>query len=255
MSLVYGKDYYGEDVWPGAYGLKKWIDNLCWISRKLAFGAMNIPYGDEKVIVLQRNGQGGSLGTSPGLLTAINFDTWSSKQVTVPTVFWPGTHLHDFTGRHHDIWCDGEGRATFTIPSNAYGHGQSYLCFSWAGMEGSPIEIHTRETTQVIFGAEDLDVPPAKQEAAPVMGSVFAQKGTRIFLSLELPKEVKAEKVLVMVNEPDNSQSSDVLGDGGHAAFTVKDTGEHWISVTAMGTVDVPYELTLTYTAPRGLTA
>jgi hypothetical protein len=25
------KDYFGNEVWPGAYGLNHWLDNLIWI--------------------------------------------------------------------------------------------------------------------------------------------------------------------------------------------------------------------------------
>ena len=47
----------------------------------------------------------------------------------------PDVDLHDYTGRHPDIRTDGDGRATFTIPSNAYQNGQCYLCFSRAGFD------------------------------------------------------------------------------------------------------------------------
>jgi len=36
--FVYGKDYFPESVWPGAYGLQPWIDNLIWIHEHLANG-------------------------------------------------------------------------------------------------------------------------------------------------------------------------------------------------------------------------
>jgi alpha-amylase len=26
--FIYGKDYFGNEVWPGVYGLKPWLDNL-----------------------------------------------------------------------------------------------------------------------------------------------------------------------------------------------------------------------------------
>ncbi len=152
--FVYGKDYFPGSVWTGAYGLKKWIDNLIWIHENLASGGTVTQYLDQKVIVLNRTG-------SPGLLAALNFDTWNRRTITCATAFGPNVQLHEYTGRHPDIWTDGSGRATFTIPSNAYQSGQSYLCFSRAGIN-QPVPLNRRSTTQVFCGASDLDIAPAR---------------------------------------------------------------------------------------------
>jgi alpha-amylase len=152
--FVYAKDYYPASVWPGAYGLKPWIDNLIWIHEVLASGTTVTQYLDPKVIVLNRTGD-------PGLLTAMNFDTWNPRTIECSTTFGPNVQLHDYTGRHPDIWTDWEGCASFTIPSNVDRNGQSYLCFSRAGID-QPIDVNRRTTTQVFFGAPDLDIPPAR---------------------------------------------------------------------------------------------
>ena len=107
--FVYGKDYFPPTVWPGACGLKHWIDNLIWIHETLANGPTVTRHVDAKVIVLNRTGW-------PGLLTALNFDTLNARTITCDTAFGPGVALHDYTGRHPDIRTDGNGRATFEYP-------------------------------------------------------------------------------------------------------------------------------------------
>src|SRR5271163_3886945 len=90
----------------------------------------------------------------------MNFDTYNIRTITCATSFGANTRLHDYTGRHGDIWTDWQGNATFTIPANAYGGGQSYLCFSRAGGD-KPIIRLPRRTTHVFSGAPDLDIGPA----------------------------------------------------------------------------------------------
>jgi alpha-amylase len=159
LALIYGKDYYPSSVWPGAYGLKPIIDNLAWISRMFAFGNAAVRWTDKDVLVLSRDGHGGSVGWSGGLLTALNFNTLAARTVTVATSFGPNRWLHDYTGKHGDIWTDGNGDVTFTIPSNAYSRGESFLCFAPGGVSGS-VPVKSRMTTQVFVGDPTLDVLP-----------------------------------------------------------------------------------------------
>ena len=126
---------------------------MIWIHENLATGATVTRYLDQKVIVLNRTG-------SPGLLAVLNFDTWNKRTITCATSFGPHVQLHDYTGHHSDIWTDSSGQATFTIPSNAFEGGQSYLCFSRPGVGGT-FPFTRRATTQVFFGASDLDIPAA----------------------------------------------------------------------------------------------
>jgi alpha-amylase len=51
--FVYAKDYYPGTVWPGAYGLQPWIDNLIWIHEHFASGPTSTCYADVKVMVLE----------------------------------------------------------------------------------------------------------------------------------------------------------------------------------------------------------
>ena len=108
------------------------------------------------------------------MLTALNFDTQNARTIICSTSFCPHTQLHDYTGRHGDVWTDAEGRATFTIPSNAFSRGQSYLCFSHSGIN-VPNPAMPRSTTQTIFGAADLDIGPA-HNAQILTGRITAER-------------------------------------------------------------------------------
>jgi alpha-amylase len=159
LALIYSKDYYPDSVWPGAHGLKSIIDNLTWINRMFAFGNAAVRWQDKDVLVITRDGNGGSVGWSGGLLTALNFNTLAARTVTVATPFGPNRWLHDYTGKHDDIWTDGNGNVTFTIPSNAYSRGGSFLCFAPGGVNSS-VAAKSRMTTQVFVGDPTLDVLP-----------------------------------------------------------------------------------------------
>nr|WP_321986530.1 hypothetical protein [uncultured Lichenicoccus sp.] len=175
--FVYGKDYYGSEVWEGAYGLKPWIDNLVWIHETLAAGGTVTRWLDDSVIVSERTG-------APGLLSALNFDTWNARTVTCQTGFGPDVGLHDYTGRHADIRTASDGTATFTIPSNAYQSGQSYLCFSRSGQGPAPVPV-ARATTQSFFGADDLDIPALGNSSLSV-GRVFSDGGRPVSMELQM---------------------------------------------------------------------
>ena len=66
---------------------------------------------DGSVIVIERDGNGGAIAQSPGLLTAMNFDTYNIRTITCATSFGANTRLHDYTGRHGDIWTDWQGNS------------------------------------------------------------------------------------------------------------------------------------------------
>jgi len=201
LALIYGKDYYPSSVWPGAYGLKPILDNLIWISRTFAFGNVEFRWVDKDVLVLTRDGNGGALGWSGGLLTALNFNTLAARTVTVGTSFGPNRWLHDYTGKHGDIWTDGNGKATFTIPSNAFAHGQSFLCFAPGGVN-HPVAAKSHLTTQVFFGDATLDVLPVLDgnQALPQRLRVAANSTLTakfVFKRAGLPKTAAVELQIV----------------------------------------------------------
>ena len=100
-------------MWPGAYGLKPWIDNLIWIHEISASGPTVNRWVDGVVIVQNRTGW-------PGLLTALNFDTWNVREITCDTALGPTRSCMIYTGRHPDIWTDGQGERRFAFPATPF---------------------------------------------------------------------------------------------------------------------------------------
>jgi len=245
--FVYHKDYSTE---PGCYGLKPWIDNLVWIHENLASGNTLSRYADPQVFVHERQGH-------PGLLTAISKDPWNRHTATCATSFGSNVQLHDYTGRHPDIWTDGEGRATFTVPSNAFGSGQSYLCFSRTGY-GAASRLEPRSTTQVFSGAEDLDIAPARDGDATV-GRVWAAGGTHIaaeFRGQLAPWPQTASIVVDLSGPAGASLVSARVGSNGTARLqtTARQSGWHSFKTTGAGLPQsdgIPFELSVTYTATQ----
>jgi alpha-amylase len=229
--LIYGKDYFSNKVWPGAYGLKPLIDNLIYINRTFAYGGQTTRWVDGSVIAIERDGNGGPVGQSPGLLTALNFDTYNTRQITCATSFGANVHLHDYAGHHGDIWTDWQGNATFTIPPNAYTDGRSYLCFSRANSD-RPVTYHPRRTTQVFFGAADLDIGPAKPGAFHAIGRIYVEEKTTVTFSThnKIQTTLLDGTTLVPGNKPQK-------------------TGWYEVGVSASAATPVAFELSVTYSA------
>ena len=249
--FVYGKDYFDGEVWPGAYGLKPWIDNLIWIHENLAFGTIVTQYVDNKVIVLNRTG-------GPGLLTALNFDTVNSRSITCATSFGPNVQLHDYTGRHPDIWTNAQGHASFSIPSNAHQTGQSHLCFSRVG-QGTPIGLRPRATSQTFFGADDLDLPSLRNEVISI-GRIYAERDILVTVSLN-PSGTAwvpgATVALEMIDEGGRVLGRQVVRHGstpGRLEATPKVAGWHTFRAAGSGLSGAaPFELAVTYHGPHQL--
>jgi alpha-amylase len=229
--LIYGKDYFSGAVWPGAYGLKPLIDNLIYINRTFAYGGQATRWVDGSVIVIERDGNGGPVGASPGLLTALNFDTYNKRQITCATSFGSNVQLHDYTGRHPDVWTDWQGNATFTIPANAYGSGQSYLCFSRAGSD-KPIALHPRRTTQEFFGAPDLDIPPANPGALHVIANIYVERETTVVFATR-----------------NNIEAALLNGATPVSGNKPAKTGWYAIGVSSRSSAPVSFDLSVTYDA------
>ncbi len=229
--LIYGKDYYSGAVWPGAYGLKPLIDNLIYINRTFAYGGQVTRWVDASVIVIERDGHGGAVGNSPGLLTALNFDTYDIRGITCATSFGANVQLHDYTGHHPDIWTDWQGNATFTIPANAYSGGQSYLCFSRAGSD-KPVEHQPRRTTQVFFGAPDLDIPPAAHGAFLSIARIYVERETTVAFSTT--NNIEATLLDGTMRVPNHKPAK---------------TGWFGIGVSTHAATPVAFELSVTYDA------
>jgi alpha-amylase len=251
LALVYGKDYFPSSVWPGSYGLKPLIDNLCWISRTFAFGGYQVRWVDKDVHVASRDGNGGALGGSGGLLTALNFNVLAPRTITCSTPFGPNRWLHDYTGHHLDIRTDGNGNATFTIPSNANSRGQSYLCFAPAGVN-QPVAQPRRATTQTYTAAIDLDIMPATNTAQPLPQRIYCAQNTMISLSLKAHIPAGATLSATAVSPSGETVSYNRIGSSpsnvsGKASATVW----HTISIEGNGLPSgggLDYQLAVTYT-------
>ena len=238
--FVFGKDYFPSSVWTGAYGLKPWIDNLIWIHEVLANGPTITRFVDDGVFVLNRTGY-------PGLLTALNFDTWNAREITCDTGFGPNVDLHDYTGSHPDIRTDAAGRSSFRIPSNAFAAGRSYLCFSRAGI-AQESHREPRATTQVLFGAVDLDIAPARPGTTSPAGRMWCRAGTPIRAELAVhPKDgITAADVSFAVVSPSGGR---LIGGSAEAQGTIERSGWHSLSVSAGAGAQgsAQYELRVTY--------
>lgn len=84
--------------------------NQIWVHQNLAFGATDWKVTAQNQIVYERR---------DNLLVGINRD-YSDNTRTV-TTSWSGIWLHDYSGhRPDDVWVNGSGQVTFTIPSDNY---------------------------------------------------------------------------------------------------------------------------------------
>lgn len=193
----------------------------------------------------------------PGLLTAINFDTWNTRSIRCPTSFGANIQLHDYTGRHADIWTDFDGFASFRIPSNAFSSGQSYLCFSLAGVNFAA-GITGRPTTRTIFGSNDLDAPPAKNSQVTV-GRISAEKGSPISLQISVDwngwRAASAVDFLVADERGRTVIEGSCAGDHAAARGIAGDAGEYRIFVAGRQLPEngSSFEMDITYTAPKTL--
>ena len=239
LAMVYGKDYFPDSVWPGAYGLKPLIDNLCWINRMFAYGAYAVRWQDKDVLVISRDGNGGAAGWSGGLLTALNFNTMAERTVTVQTTFGPNRWLHDYTGKHGDITTDGNGNATFTIPSNAFSSGNSFLCFAPGGVNQG-VAVQRRMTTQYFMADPTLDVMPVVngKQVMPQRLRVAANSEMTVnfnFVRTGLPKGAAVDVEIL-------DSKGKVIAEGNTASgpsvrFQTKITKVDWYTLRVTGTL------------------
>jgi alpha-amylase len=243
---VYHKDYAEE---RGCYGLKHWIDNLVWIHEHLANGATATRFVDDRVIVLERQGW-------PGLLTAISNDPLNRRSVTCQTAFPSGTQLHDYTGRHGDVWTDGQGRASFVVPSNAFARGQSYLCFSRAGQDGGR-QLRGHPTQQRFFGSADLDIPALANGVVVMSPRIYTAAHTGFRTELSIDRRMWSDATAVTL-EVAGQAGRDVArhvwksASGSGIDLNSSAGGWHTLRLSAIALPEtLPFELEVTYTAPQ----
>jgi alpha-amylase len=203
------------------------------------------------VIVFERQGW-------PGLLTAISDDPLNRRRITCRTGFPPGTQLHDYTGRHGDLWTHHQGQATFTVPSNAFGSGQSYLCFSRTHQGKTPV-LHRESTYQCFYGAPDLDIAPLTNGRHITLPRIYPSVGTGLRVSLHLDHRFwksDTEITLEVLDPTSRIVGAQNWASNARDAFAgaSSTTGWHALRLTASGLPDTaPFELDVTYTAPQRL--
>ena len=116
----------------------------------------------------------------------------------------------------------------------------------------------SRSTTQVFFGAADLDIAPA-HDGGTAVGRVWAAEGTHIAAEFQgrlVPWPRGASIVVELFDPAGGSLASGRIGSNGTARLqtTVRQSG--WHSFTTTGTElptagGAPFELSVTYTATQ----
>jgi alpha-amylase len=251
LPLIYARDFLQES---DCYGLARPISNLVWIHQMLANGS-TIPRltDDPRIYAFERNGD-------PGLLVALSNDVWNPlwHTVTVQTAFGPHVQLHDYTGHNDaDCWTDSAGSVTFGVPPAANGRG--YGCWSRAGLNAA-IEPTSRATTQVFFGADDLDIASAKNGTQRV-GRVWVAKGSplRCVVAADLAGWSAASSIDALVRGPDGVSRCSCRLIGGTPAIrhdgSAQHSGWHAVEMQSAGlpSSGTPFELAVRYTAPKEL--
>ncbi len=167
---VFYRDYV-ED--KDCYHLKKRLDPLIFINRKLAAGKTQIRWRDEAVYVFERTGKG-------HLLVGLN-DQDSPQTVRVQTGFGKRVRLVDYTFHAPDLTTDDDGTVTVTLPRN--GDGDGYVCYApWIGIHGIPST--PERVTQGFFAAKDLDIRPLEPGVAVEVGKIYPAAKTSLVLNL-----------------------------------------------------------------------
>lgn len=228
---VYYRDYSTDS---GCYGLKPFIDNLIWIHEKLAGGDTIFRHSEYQFVVYERTG-------NPGLVVGINNDmspTW--KAVTIQTSK-PNTHWHDYSGHNPvDCWSDNNGMLTFGIPPNNNGLG--YVCFAPIGNYGS-FNPEWNQTTQVFYGANDLDISPAVPKETIIVGRIWCKENSHITIN-ERTRNAVGFKII----DASGNSISPI-----NKAYLCASNGWYTITATTTNTIATDFELAVTYTSTQTL--
>jgi len=229
---VYYRDYSTD---RDCYGLKPFIDNLIWVHETLASGDTWWRHSEYQFVVYERQGH-------PGLLVGLNNDIWGGwKTVYVATSFGGNQKLHDYSGHAGDIWTDGNGGVTLSIPPNHNGLG--YVTYSRDGFQNLELAQASHPAVQLFEGAPDLLDGPALPLGI-LTGEIFVEKGTDITLA----KESGAGVDFSIFDANDRP----IIPRGGWKGRSdVK--GWHAIKAFSPAGKSVPYEVTATYQAPKTL--
>ncbi|MBC7807046.1 MAG: DUF1939 domain-containing protein [Akkermansiaceae bacterium] len=164
-----------KDWATDGYNLKDRINNLVWIHEKLAAGGNQQRWKDGDVFAYERTG-------GARLLVGLSDNGSSERTITVQTGFGANVQLHDFTGNKPDIFTNGSGQVTITIPRNNAGNG--YVAYSRLYNGDGTFATPQLAVTQEFAGADDLDIKPADTTQDVTVGRIYVQEGKPITGSL-----------------------------------------------------------------------
>jgi alpha-amylase len=237
---------------PGCYGLKNRINNLVWIHENLANGGTQQRWKDDDVYCFERLGY-------PNLLVGLNDNGTASRTVNVQTNFGANVQLHDYTGNRPDVWTDGSGRVTITIPANVNGTG--YVAYSRNGYGGS-FAATQKAVTQEFAGADDLDIKPADNTQLVTVSRVYVQAGKPITGQLYWTATgwTGSTSIYLSLLNPSNGVMTsrtytNATAQGTSISATAGTTGWYTFRIRSYNTPAAnprpPYWLKATYTAPQ----
>jgi galactose oxidase len=249
---VYYRDYSTD---PDCYGLKPQIDNLIWIHEKLANGPTQQRWKDFNVFAYERLG-------GVHLLVGLNNDPNNPRTITVATGFGPKVSLHDYTGHGSDIFTDGNGNATITIPRNVNGLG--YVCYSIQN-QNSVFDVTPLPVKQDFDGAPDLDILPALNGTPVKVGRIWCAAASTVSATLtpDTTGWTAATTIAIELLAPDGSVLANELFSlatpaGAVLQATAGGEGFYTFQLTSSNTpatnVNPAFRLSTSYAAPSVLT-
>lgn len=244
---VFYKDYSTD---PGCYGLKPQIDNLIWVHDVLANGGTEQRWKDFNVFAFERTG-------NPRLLVALNNDPANTHTIQLATSLGGNVHLKDYTGHGPDVFTDGRGNVSVTVPRNKDGLG--YVCYSQTGQDRTLNPI-THPAVQDIEGSLDLDVLPAINDSKVIAGRIWCSAGSpvQVLATIDQTGWGTDAKVDVSLVSPGGVRSTVAIksttNPGVELRAHVAEEGFSTLEVAATGlpaTNRMPaYKLSITYSAP-----
>ena len=246
---IFYRDYM-EDA--GCYKLKKRLDPLIYINRRLAAGATKVLWSDDAVYVFERVG-------ATGLLVGLS-DQKTPQTVRVQTQFGKGIRLVDYTGNAPSVTTDITGGVAITIPANR--DGDSYVCYAPVGLGGN-LPYKSKRVNQEFFGSSDLDIKPAESGVWNTVGRIYPKALSTVLLALSFETKGQnanaAFQVAVTSGSSPNVYSrvfkrSDIRN--GSLKILAQNTDWHTIrirEVSKLSKCRINYRLTANYLAPETL--
>jgi hypothetical protein len=137
--FIYGEDYE-------VYGLSPLINNYCWIGSKLAIGNQTYRVVSPDVLIWERDGNGGPIGQSAGVVCGISRDPINTQWV------WTDTHFRNCWLTNYaisggpNVWVYDDGRACIPLPPNSWGRADNAVAYSTPGQDG-PIQTKATHLT------------------------------------------------------------------------------------------------------------